>query len=284
MKSRKFRARCFALLSMTTLLFAASALADVAVPPVARVTDLSGTLTPEQIGTLSSRLQQFEAKKGSQIAVLVVATTEPEAIEQYGIRLAEAWKLGRKGVDDGAILLVAKNDHAVRIEVGYGLEGALTDATSKRIIEEFIVPKFRQDDFYGGITAGLERIMAVVEGEPLPEPSARGTGPDFKNSQVFMMVLFFGATFSGRFLRQLLGSFPAAGVNGALIGALSWWLMGWLPFVFFFALLGVISALPHARGGGLGGYSGYGGGGFGGGGGFSGGGGGFGGGGASGRW
>jgi uncharacterized protein len=124
----------------------------------ARVTDLTGTLTPEQRQTLEQRLRQFETAKGSQVAVLIVPTTEPEAIEQYGIRVVEAWKLGRQKVDDGALLLVAKNDRALRIEVGYGLEGALPDAIAKRIIEEIIVPRFRADDFAGGITAGVEQM------------------------------------------------------------------------------------------------------------------------------
>src|SRR5512132_2715893 len=131
------------------LLFSAFfAVADVAVPPLkARVTDLTGTLSANEAAQLEERLAAFEAKKGSQIAVLVVPTTQPETIEQYGIRAGEAWKLGRKGV----------NDRAVRIEVGYGLEGVLPDAVAKRIIDEEIVPRFRSGDFYGGIEAGVGR-------------------------------------------------------------------------------------------------------------------------------
>src|SRR5688572_31953205 len=149
--------------------------AQVAVPPLtARVTDLTGTLTREQRVGLERSLEAFEARKGSQIAVLLVPTTAPEAIEQYALRVAEQWKIGRKKVDDGAILVVAKDDRALRIEVGYGLEGALNDATANRIIRELIVPRFREGDFYGGINAGLDRMMRVIDGEPLPAPAKIG--------------------------------------------------------------------------------------------------------------
>ena len=116
-------------------------------------------------------LQEFEARKGTQLAVLMVPTTAPEAIEQYALRVGEQWKIGRKKVDDGAILVVAKDDRAVRIEVGYGLEGVLNDATASRIIREIIVPRFREGDFYGGINAALDRMMRLIDGEPLPEPA-----------------------------------------------------------------------------------------------------------------
>ena len=150
------------------------AAAQVPVPPLTgHVTDQTGTLSAEQKATLEQTLTAFEARKGSQLAVLMVATTAPEEVEQYALRVAEQWKLGRKKVDDGAILVVAKNDRAMRIEVGYGLEGALTDLTSKRIISESILPRFKGGDFYGGITAGVDQIIRVVDGEPLPAPTAR---------------------------------------------------------------------------------------------------------------
>ncbi len=140
------------------------------------VIDQTGTLTAIQKTTLEQMLTAFEARKGSQLAVLMVASTAPEAIEQYALRVAERWKLGRKKVDDGAILVVAKNDRMLRIEVGYGLEGALNDATSKRIISETIVPQFKQQDFYGGITAGVGQIIRVVDGEPLSVPGKTPIG------------------------------------------------------------------------------------------------------------
>src|SRR5882724_7042539 len=133
------------------LVFGATARADAPVPDLhARVTDITGTLTSDQSSKLEQKLAAFEQTKGSQIAVLMVPTTQPETIEQYGIRVGEAWKIGRKGVDDGAILIIAKDDHRLRIEVGYGLEGPLNDATAKRIVSETISPFFKQGQFYEG--------------------------------------------------------------------------------------------------------------------------------------
>ena len=157
-----------------TLAWASWACAQVAVPALTgHIVDQTGVLSSEQSATLEQTLQAFEARKGSQIAVLIIPTTAPQSIEDYGIHVAEQWKLGRKKIDDGAILLVAKDDRTLRIEVGYGLEGALTDATSKRIISEIIVPHFRQGDYYGGISAGVDQIIRVVDGEPLPAPNAQ---------------------------------------------------------------------------------------------------------------
>src|SRR5258708_33599565 len=148
------------------------ALADVAVPPlVGRVVDQTGTLSSSEIDSLQQTLRGFESRKGSQVAVLIVPTTAPETIEQYSLRVAEAWKIGRKKIDDGALLVVAKNDRRLRIEVGYGLEGALTDVTSKRIIDEIITPRFRSGDFSGGISAGIDPIIGVIYGDVLPAPA-----------------------------------------------------------------------------------------------------------------
>ncbi len=149
-------------------LIGAAASAQQTVPALkARVTDLTGTLTAAQQATLEEKLSSFEARKGAQLAVLIVPTTEPEDIEQYSIRVVDQWKLGREASDDGALLLVAKNDRRMRIEVGQGLEGALNDATSRRIIADTITPLFRQGDFFGGINAGLDRMIRVIEGEAL---------------------------------------------------------------------------------------------------------------------
>ena len=135
--------------------WACSALALVAVPPLSgRVVDQTGTLSAGDIASLTQTLKDLETRKGSQIAVLIVPTTDGEAIEQFSLRVAEAWKIGRKKIDDGALLVIAKNDRRLRIEVGYGLEGALTDATTKRIIDEDITPKFKTGDFAGGVSAG----------------------------------------------------------------------------------------------------------------------------------
>src|ERR1700716_4606966 len=157
-----------------SLCWAFAAFADVAVPPLSgRVVDQTATLSSGDIAALTQTLKNLEARKGSQVAVLIVPTTAPETIEQYSIRVAEAWKIGGKKIEDGALLVVAKDDRKLRIEVGYGLEGALTDVTSKRIIDEIITPRFRSGDFAGGISAGVDRIIGVVDGEPLPAPEPR---------------------------------------------------------------------------------------------------------------
>ena len=153
------------------LCWACSALALVAVPPLSgQVVDQTGTLSAGDIASLTQTLKDLETRKGSQVAVLIVPTTDGEAIEQYSLRVAEAWKIGRKKIDDGALLVIAKNDRRLRIEVGYGLEGALTDATTKRIIDEDITPKFKTGDFAGGVSAGVDRMVKVADGEKLPEP------------------------------------------------------------------------------------------------------------------
>ena len=271
------------------LLVSCVAGAQLAIPPLTtRVTDQTATLTTEQKATLERTLQAFEARKGSQLAVLIVPTTTPETIEQYALRVAEQWKLGRKTIDDGALLVVAKTDRALRIEVGYGLEGALNDATSKRIISEIIAPRFKQGDFYGGITAGMDQIIRVTDGEPLPLPSAKpGRETDLAE---YVPIIFMLALVGGGVLRSMLGRFPGALVTGAAVGGVAWWLIGALSIAFGAGVVALLfTLLSGGMGGGLGGRrggfgtGGFGGGGFGGGG-FGGGGGGFGGGGASGRW
>jgi uncharacterized protein len=254
-----------------------------------RVTDLTGTLTAEQKAGLEQRLLAFETRKGTQISVLMVATTKPEAIEQYALRVVEQWKLGRKKVDDGALLLVAKDDRTIRIEVGYGLEGALNDAVAKRIISEVITPPFKNGDFFAGISAGVDQMIRVIDGEPLPPTEQIGTaavGPNVGQLLPFMFVL---ALFVGGGLRSALGRVPGAVVAGGVIGLLGWMFAGAAAaallaggIAFLVTLLGIgVGGHRGMHGGGL--YGGYGGRG-GGRGGFSGGGGGFGGGGASGRF
>ena len=262
--------------------------AQVAIPPLtARVTDQTGTLSAEQKASLELTLQQFEARKGSQIVVLMVPTTGGEPIEQFALRAAEQWQPGRKKIDDGALLVLAKDDRALRIEVGYGLEGTLNDATAKRIVSEVIVPRLKEGDFYGGIAAGVDRIIRVVDGEPLPAPAARNaTTPD--GIEQLLPVLLIVAVVAGIALRSMLGPFRGAIAAGAAVGFLAWLMASAVAVAliagvaaFLFTLLGA----GGGHGGMYGGHGRYGGSGRGGlGGGFSGGGGGFGGGGASGRW
>jgi uncharacterized protein len=290
------------LLALVLAAFGAPAAAQVAVPKLeSRVTDLTGTLTASQQSTLEDKLQQFEARKGTQIAVLIVPTTQPEEIEQFGIRVADAWKIGRSRVDDGAILVVAKDDRTMRIEVGRGLEGALPDITAGRIINDTIVPLFRQGDFYGGVNAGVDKMIRIIDGEPLPAAdnawerrSARGLpGP----ALLFVAFAIF-SVLRGLFGRGLGSLF--AGAAGAGVG---WWISSTLIGAALGGVAGLVVGLLFGGFGGMGGGGrggrvfrdrggwgggGFGGGGFGGGGfgggGFGGGGGGFGGGGASGRW
>jgi uncharacterized protein len=250
-----------------------------------RVTDQTATLTAEQKAALEQTLQTFEARKGSQLAVLIVPSSGPETIEQYALRVAELWKLGRTQVDDGAILVVAKNDRALRIEVGYGLEGALTDATSKRIISEIIAPRFKQGDFYGGIIAGVDQIIRAIDGEPLPEPDVNPAG-GIADIQQYVPVIFILALVIGGVLRAVLGRFPGALATGGAVAVVAWLLAGAVSIALVAGVIALLFTLLSGGMGGLGGggyRGGFGRGDFGRGG-FSGGGGGFGGGGASGRW
>ncbi|WP_245334041.1 TPM domain-containing protein [Bradyrhizobium guangdongense] len=285
------------------LAFALPASADVAVPELTgRVVDQTGTLSSSDIASLSQKLRDFESRKGSQIAVLIVPTTQPETIEQFSIRVAEAWKIGRKKIDDGAILVVAKNDRHLRIEVGYGLEGALTDVTSRRIIDEDITPKFRSGDFAAGIDAGVDRMMRVIDGEPLPSPSRSA---NFAHNLDDLVPVFAVALFAsigvGGFFRAILGRLLGSLVTGGIIAAVTWFILGSAALAAAVGVLGFIigfvadlfSAITPGTGRSRGGpwSSGSSGGGWSSGsssssdsGGFSGGGGSFGGGGASGNW
>ncbi len=285
-------------LLLTTALAAVApaARADLVPVPalVQRVTDLTTTLDAAQRQQLEQRLADFETAKGSQIAILIVPTTGAEDIEPFSLRVAEQWQLGRKGIDDGALLVVALEDRAVRLEVGYGLEGAVPDAIAKRIVSDVITPYFRQGDYFGGLQAGIERLLGVIEGEPLPEPD-RGWRDDARIGAPILPLLLVFTIIGGGILRSLLGRLGGAAATGGLAGGIAWLLVQVLGVaavagvvVFLVALLGGMPRRGWTTGG-RGGGAGWGswgggtrGGGFGGG--FGGGGGGFGGGGASGRW
>jgi uncharacterized protein len=258
----------------------------------ARVTDVTGTLTAGQQAELEQKLADFEARKGAQIAVLLVPTTQPEEIEQYSIRVADAWKLGRKKVDDGALLILAKDDHKLRIENGYGLEGVLTDAASNRIIEDTMVPLLRQGQYYAAIGAGVDQMMALIDGEQLPPPDRTWQHRGTRNWN-FLPFLLFGVLFGSSILRSIFGRAGGAVLSGGAIGLVVFLLTQVLGLAIGAAIVSGLLALLFGAsgggwssgGGGFGGLGGLGGGfGGGGGGGFSGGGGGFGGGGASGSW
>ncbi|MGL6042183.1 MAG: TPM domain-containing protein, partial [Deefgea sp.] len=281
---------------ISSMLFAA----QVAIPNLdSRITDLTQTLNPDQIATLTQQLSSLEQAKGSQLAILMVPTTGDDTIEQYSIRVTDEWKLGRKGIDDGVLLLIAKDDKKVRIEVGRGLEGALPDVISSRIIREYITPDFRKNDYAGGIQAGVDRISKVIQGEPLPAPMTNDNSPQLTTIFGLHPMMLAGMLFAGFILSQIggrwIGRGGVAAVSGyaaittgtpiimaLLLGLGMAIVLSIISSRIFIELLGLV--LRQSASGGRGGGGFHGGGGFGGGGGFSGGGGGFGGGGASGGW
>jgi uncharacterized protein len=279
------------LIFLLLLFFAAICSAEIAVPPLkSHVTDLTNTLSGSEIDRLERLLAQFEVEKGSQVAVLIVPTTQPEAIEQYAIRVVENWKLGRKRIDDGVLLLVAKNDRTLRIEVGYGLEGALPDAIARRIVDEVIVPDFRRGEFARGIQAGVERMLDVIEGEPLPVIAKQGIDSTEErgiaaDGLVFILV---ASLILGRMLQSIFGRLIGATVTGGIAGVVVWLILSSLAVASLIAVAIFILGLFENTNRGIyrGGRGRWTSGGRGGlrSGGFGGGGGGFGGGGASGRW
>ena len=261
----------------------------VPVPPLkARITDVTGTLNAGQLASLEAALRDFEQKKGSQIAVLVLPSTQPETIEQYSIRVAEQWKVGRARLDDGVILVIAKDDQKLRVEVGYGLEGAIPDVTAKRVIREVIAPHFLANDFYGGISEGTQTLMKLIDGEKLPAPaqnSARGSGAE--DIQSLFVVLIGVVIVAGAILKAVMGRVFGSAATAVVAGFIIWIIAGALTAAVIAAIIAFVFSLLAGVGGRGSMPGGFGGGGFGGGGGgggFGGGGGGFGGGGASGSW
>ena len=245
----------------------------------ARVTDLTGTLSPVEKQALEAKLADWEARTTNQLAVVIVPTTKPESIEEYSIRLAEAWKVGQKGKDNGAVFLIAKNDKQMRIEVGYGLEGDLTDVASRRIIGDTVAPLFSQGKFAEGISAGVDRIVAVVGGAdtaaPLPQPRrARGSGGfDFGTIALLLLV---AVPALGAILRSIFGNVGGSLAGGAVVGGAAWLFAGSILIAIVAAIVALVVIAFSSLGGGRGGpgmwFPGGGGGG------------GFGGGGASGGW
>ncbi len=268
------------------------------IPPLgAHVTDLTQTLSAPEKQALEAKLDDWEARTTNQLAVLLVPTTQPEPIEAYSIRVAEKWQIGRKGKDNGVLFLVAKNDKKMRIEVGYGLEGVLTDATSRRIIAESVAPLFREGKFAAGIDAGVDRIIsAVAEGKPLPprEASNVNVKPSGRHFDfgTMLLILFIIVPIVGSVLRSIFGRLLGSTVGAGIVGTAAWFVAGSLLIAGIAAIVGFLvmlfagaaSTMAGRRGGVFlpGGFGG--GGGIGGGGGWSGGGGTFGGGGASGGW
>lgn len=299
------RVAALALLQLALLLTCASAWAQqaVAIPPLTSpVVDTTGTLDAQQAQQLQEQALALQQRKGSQLQVLVVASTQPETIEQYTQRVFDQWKLGRKGVDDAVILVVAKEDRRVRIQPGYGLEGAIPDAIANRVIQEYLAPRFRAGDYGGGIADATAQLVRLIDGEPLPTPVSDNRGGESGGGGDWIFALF-AAFFAATFVRGLLGKAPKIlrGVTtGAAAGVVAWLVSSLVPLAGYAAVIGLVYGLMsvstgrYARHGGWGGFGGSGGGwgggsgrsggGFGGGGGWSGGGGMSGGGGASGSW
>lgn len=266
---------------------AARGLVDI--PPLSTaVTDLTQTLSAEELTALNEKLTQFAQQSGSQVAVLILPTTQPEDIAQFGIRLADAWKIGREKQDDGVIVIVAKQDRKMRIEVGYGLEGAIPDAVAKRIVAEQLGPAFKQGQFYQGLHVATDTLIKLIQGEQLPAPAKRQPAAGQQGLMHWLPILMFAAIFLGAVLRGMLGSFFGSALTGGALAVLAGFLGATLLVMGLVGLAAFVFTLAMGSGGQgglpIGGFPG----GFGGGGGgrdiFSGGGGGFGGGGASGDW
>lgn len=272
----------------------------------ARVMDQAGVLDPAARQAIEDKLAALEAEKGAQVVFLVVRSTQPEDIASYANRVGSTWKIGREGVGDGVLLVVAVDDRRVRIEVARTLEGAIPDLAASRIIEEVITPAFRQGDFAGGLQGAADRLGALIRGEPLPPPArsdrAARAGPGF-NWFDLAIFMFFAVPIAGGVLRRIFGRPLGSMITGGGVGLLAFLLTSSLVVAVLAALVGLFFALVGGMGpppgtGGLGRHRGWGGpyvggwgghggrsGGWGGGGGFSSGGGGsFGGGGASGNW
>jgi uncharacterized protein len=301
-------------LLMPGLLLAQDGLAPI--PALsARVIDTTGTLDAGQRQALEAKLADFEQKRGTQIVVLMVPTTQPEDIVGYTQRVGDLWKIGRKDVGDGLLVVVAKNDRTVRIATAKTLEGAVPDLAARLVISETITPRFREGDFAGGLSAGLDRIMGLVTGEQLPVPSttggASGAGGESGLQWLDLLVLvFFVVPLGVRVLGGIFGRKSGALLTAGGIGVVSWLLTASVVVAVLAGMAGLVFALASGLAGygpglGLGGgnlsarrgrggwtsgsggwgHGGHGGWGGSGGGGFSSGGGGdFGGGGASGKW
>jgi len=278
---------CGLLLGVAMWALPARAQQTLAIPAFASpVVDTTGTLDQPTRQRLEQQAADLQQRKGSQLQVLMVPSTAPETIEQYAVRAFEQFKLGRKGVDDGLLLVVAKDDRKVRIEVGYGLEGAIPDITAGRVIQEYLVPRFRQGDYAGGITDATAQLVKLVDGEPLPAPVAsHPTGPERGGDWLFAL---FAAFIVAQFARAFFGRLPSGAralLGGAASGGIAMLLSSALVVGGIGAVIGLLVGLMSGGGSGRyarqGAWGGFGGGGFGGGG-F--GGGGFGGGSSGGGW
>lgn len=297
---RLHRALVVALLLLATT-FAAIAQQLAPIPPLTSpVVDTTGTIDVQTRQQLEQQALALQQRKGAQLQILMVPTTKPEEIEEYAVRAFEQYKIGRQKVDDGVLVVIAKDDHRARIEVGYGLEGAIPDAIASRVINEYMAPHFKQGDYAGGLTEATKVLTQLIDGEQLPAPmAAQDTGGNAVRRHGNPVLGLIAAFFVAQFVRGLFGGTPAffRGIAGGIAAGLVAFLLaniligGIGAFIGFFMGLAGGRRVRYARDAGLGGWwgggfggGGWGGGGFGGGGGWGGGGGSSGGGGASGSW
>lgn len=189
------------------------------------LTDLTKTLSVEQTQAIEQSLTTFENRKGTQVAILILPSTGTEPIEPFAMRVAELWKIGRKRQDDGVLLVIAKADRTVRIEVGYGLEGVLTDLQTQRIIQDIILPHFKRDDFYGGIQSGIADIIQKIDREPIGE-AQKGTLTARPNGINDLFMMLIGALLVGGVLRLVFGRIPGALLTGVLVTVIAWFVIG----------------------------------------------------------
>ncbi|MEO5696252.1 MAG: TPM domain-containing protein, partial [Burkholderiaceae bacterium] len=223
-----------------------------------RVIDQTATLTPAQTQALTAKLAAIESERGAQVVVLIVPTTQPEDIASYGQRIADTWKVGRRDIGDGVVIVVAKNDRRINIEVAKTLEGAIPDVLAGRIISEQIRPAFRADDYAGGLNAAVDRLGRLIAGEALPAPTRQGSGGGSSgfDLQDLMIFLFVGVPILGSVLTAMFGRKLGSAVAGGAIGAVAWWLTAsllvaggaGLVALFFVGVMGVGGARSSGRG------------------------------------
>jgi uncharacterized protein len=232
-----------------------------AVPALtAHVMDSTGTLDAAQRSALEAKLTTFEQSRGAQVVVLIVPTTQPEDIAAYAQRVGDTWKIGRKSIGDGLLLVVAKNDRKVRIETTKALEGAIPDLAARQVIDTAITPRFKQGDYAGGLDAAADQLIALISGENLPEPEQGGSagsndGFEWTDLAVF---LFIGVPIAGRLMAALVGRKAGAVATGGVIGVLAWVFTSSLIVAGLATLVGAVFALVSSiglfgKGGGRGG-------------------------------
>jgi uncharacterized protein len=216
----------------------------------AHVMDGTGTLSSAQREALEAKLTAFEQSRGAQVVILMVPTTQPEDIAAYAQRVGDSWKIGRKGVGDGLLLVVAKNDRKVRIETTKALEGAIPDLAARQVIDTAITPRFKQGDFAGGLDAAADQLIALISGEnlPAPEHSSGGGNNDGFEWTDLAVFLFFAVPIAGRIAAMVLGRKFGSLATGGVVGVLAWIFTSSLIVAGLAVLVGTVFALVASLG------------------------------------